>query len=442
MSSAQSGVRKFTTGRLTMAALALLALVGVGAAYKLGYLHPFSGSGDRNGSSSRKEESRRGEDAPVTVTVAPVRVADVPVTIDAVGTVQALNTVTIRTQVDGRLIELPFSEGQDVHRGDLVAQIDPAIYQAQYDQAVAKKAQDEANLANARIDLVRYQKLTVGNFGSQQQYATQKALVAQLEAQVRADQGAIDNTKTTLDYATIRSPIDGRTGIRLVDVGNILHASDQTGIVVITQLKPIFVVFTAPQQALPDIQKAQAKGALQAIALAPDNSTPLDTGALSVVDNQIDQSTGTVRIKAIFDNKNLSLWPGQFVNVRLTVDLIKQAVVVPSAAIQRGPNGAFVYLLNDDQTITLKPVTVGRQDEAQAVVTSGLDAKAKVLTSGFTRLTDGAKVSVTEQPTESAPKEPPPIVELPPAPMSGNQGPRPRGRSERRSEQGGSTQTR
>ena len=195
----------------------------------------------------------------VTVTAAKARLDDVPVTIDAVGTVQALNTVTIRTQVDGRLMRLAFTEGQDVRKGDILAEIDPALYQAQYDQAVAKKAQDEANLANARVDLARYEKLLVGNYASKQQHATQKASVAQLEALVRADKAAIDNAKTTLDYATIRSPIDGRVGIRLVDVGNILHASDQTGIVVITQLKPIYVVFTLPQQALPAVQKAQAQ---------------------------------------------------------------------------------------------------------------------------------------------------------------------------------------
>ena len=220
----------------------------------------------------------------------------------------------------------------------------PALYKAQYDQAVAKKAQDEANLANARVDLVRYEKLVAGKFLSAQQYSTQKAQVSQLEAQVRADQAAIDNTKTTLDYATIRSPIDGRVGIRLVDVGNILHPNDANGIVVVTQLRPIYVVFTLPQQALPAVQKAQAAGVAKVRALGPDNASVLETGDLAVVDNQIDQLTGTVKLKATFANKDLGLWPGQFVNVRLMLDTIRNATVVPSPAVQRGPNGAFVYV--------------------------------------------------------------------------------------------------
>jgi multidrug efflux system membrane fusion protein len=417
--------------RIILAVIALAALVGAGA-YQFGYFRPFSRQGDADGKSGSRAE------APVSVTVARPRVTDVPVTIDAVGTVQALNTVTIRTQVDGRLIQLNFQEGQEVRKDDVLALIDPTIYQAQYDQAVARKAQDEANLANARLDLTRYQKLQAGNFASAQQFATQKATVVQLEAQIRADQGAIDNARAMLDYATIRSPIDGRTGIRLVDVGNILHAGDATGIVVVTQLKPIFVVFTAPQQALPAIQAAQTRGPPKAVALAPDNATILDTGILSVVDNQIDQNTGTVRIKALFDNKNLTLWPGQFVNVRLTVDTLKQATVIPSAAIQRGPNGAFVYLLNDNQTITLKPVTVGRQDESQAVVTSGLEPDVKVLTSGFGRLSDGSKVVVAAELTpDSEPREVPPQTAPTPSPPAagGGMAPAPRGRrGERRSE--------
>jgi membrane fusion protein, multidrug efflux system len=415
------------TRRVVIAALALVAMGAI-------VYHFRQRADDAN---DRNAELRG--DPPVTVSTARARVADVPVTIDAVGTVQALNTVTIRTQVDGRLTQLNFQEGQDVRKDDILAQIDPTIYQAQYDQAVAKKAQDEANLANAKLDLARYQKLQAGNFASAQQFATQKATVAQLEAQIRADQGAIDNTRAQLDYATIRSPIDGRTGIRLVDVGNILHPSDSTGIVVVTQLKPIFVVFTVPQQALPSIQTAEARGPLKAVALGPDNATPLDTGVLSVVDNQIDQNTGTVRIKALFDNKTLSLWPGQFVNVRLTVDTIKQATIVPSAAIQRGPSGAYVYLLNDNQTVTMKSVSVGRQDESQAVVTSGLDSNAAVLTSGFSRLFDGARVVVAAEQTPDGKID---QAAPPPAGAGGAPLPPPRSRRDRRSENAGGSQLR
>jgi multidrug efflux system membrane fusion protein len=308
--------------------------------------------------------------------------------------------------VDGRLVKLPFNEGQDVKKGDVVAQIEPNLYQAQNDQAVAKKAQDEATLANARIDLVRYKKLTVGNYGSQQQYETQKWLVAQLEAQVRADQASIDSAKTTLQYCTIASPIDGRTGIRLVDVGNILHAADQTGILVITQLRPIYVIFTIPQQALLAVQIAQEKGVSKVSALGPDNTTVIETGKVSVIDNEIDQTTGTARIKATFANPHLRLWPGQFVNVRLVVDTIKQAIVVPSPAIQRGPSGAFVYVLGEGEVATLKNVTTGQQDENIAVVTRGLTKGEQVITSGFTRLTNGAQVHVVATPQGAALGEP------------------------------------
>ncbi|MFY9628544.1 MAG: efflux RND transporter periplasmic adaptor subunit [Methylocystis sp.] len=346
----------------------------------------------------------QGSDVPeVPVTEGVARLADVPVTIDAVGTVQALNTATIRTQVDGRLVKLPFNEGEDVKKGDVVALIEPDLYQAQYDQAVAKKAQDEANLANARIDLVRYKKLTIGNYGSQQQYETQKWLVAQLEAQVRADQATIDSAKTTLGYTVIKSPIDGRTGIRLVDVGNILHASDLTGILIITQLKPIYVIFTIPQQALPAVQRAQENGAASVSALGPDNASVIEVGQVSVVDNEIDQTTGTARIRAIFANPALHLWPGQFVNVRLTVDTIKDAVVVPSPAIQRGPTGAFVYMISEGGAAVLRSITTGQQDENIAVVKQGLAAGDKIVTSGFARLSNGAKVRIVK-PKESESK--------------------------------------
>ncbi|CAN2532297.1 Multidrug+resistance+protein+MdtA [Methylocapsa aurea] len=378
--------------------LAALAALAAGYYVARPLLFGADGASDSAASSTagKRDGRRRGFDGPISITATPVRVADVPVTIDAVGTAQALNTVTARTQVDGRLIKLGFDEGQNVKKGDIVALIDPTLYQAAYDQAVAKKAQDEANLANARVDVTRYKKLAVSNFGSQQQYATQESLVAQLEAQIRSDQGAIDNAKATLDYATIRSPIDGRTGIRLVDVGNILHSADTTGIVVITQLQPIYVVFTVPQQFLPAVQKAQARAPALAAALGSDNSSLLDSGVVTVIDNQIDQTTGTVKIKATFENKGLALWPGQFVNVRLTVDVLNGARVAPSSAIQRGPNGAFVYVLNEDETVSMRPVTVGRQDEVQAVVASGLEVGEKVATTGFSRLVDGSQVRVIE----------------------------------------------
>ena len=338
---------------------------------------------------------RLGQEIPVRIAVAQTQ--DVPVTIDAIGTVQALNTATIRTQVDGRLVALRVTEGEDVKKGEIVAEIEPDLYQAQYDQAVAKKAQDEANLANARIDVVRYEKLAASNYGSQQQYVTQKYLVAQLEALVKTDQALIDSAKTTLGYCKIPSPIDGRVGIRNVDVGNILHASDLIGILNITQLKPIYVVFVIPQEKLLAVQTAVARGSKKVTALGPDNQTELDPGhpgEVTAIDNQIDQTTGTAKIKATFANQSLRLWPGQFVNVRMVVDTLKNAVVVPATAIRPGPSGPYVYVLSDGDVAITRNVKVSQQDENIAVAASGLKAGDTVLTSGFGRLSDGAKVRV------------------------------------------------
>ncbi len=341
------------------------------------------------------KHKRLGQEIPVRVAVA--RTQDVPVTIDAIGTVQALNTATIHTQVDGRLSVLHVTEGEDVKKGELVAEIEPYLYQAQYDQAVAKKAQDEANLANARIDLVRYEKLAASNYGSQQQFTTQKYLVAQLEALVKTDQAIIDSAKTTLGYTKIHSPIDGRVGIRNVDVGNILHASDPFGILNITQLKPIYVIFVIPQEKLLSVQNAVARGSKKVTALGPDNQTEIDPGhpgEVTAIDNQIDQATGTAKIKATFANQSLRLWPGQFVNVRMVVDTLSNAVVVPAMAIRPGPSGPYVYILTDGDLAITRNVKVSQQDENIAVVASGLKGGDTVLTSGFGRISDGAKVRV------------------------------------------------
>jgi membrane fusion protein, multidrug efflux system len=338
-------------------------------------------------------------DGPIPVITAQARVADLPVIQEAIGTVQALNTVTVRAQVDGRLIELAFKDGQEVKKNDVLARIDPATYQAQYDQAAAKKAQDEAQLANAKTDLQRYDKLAQGEYGSRQQADTQRATVAQLEAQLRSDQAQIDSAKAILDYTTIRAPIDGRTGIRLIDQGNIVHANDATGIVIVTQVQPISVLFSIPQQQLRAVNAAMARHSLSVEALDSDNKTILDKGTVEVIDNQIDQSTGTMRLKATFPNADLQLWPGQFVNVRLFVDMLKQVVVVPTAAVQRGPNGSFVYVVKDDNIVQMTAVGVGQQDEQNSVIVRGLDATAQVVTTGFVRLTDGATVVAGTAPT-------------------------------------------
>ncbi len=336
-------------------------------------------------------------DLPVPVLAATPRVIDVPVYLDGVGTVRALNTVTVRSQVDGKLMAVNFTEGQDVKKGDVLAEIDPAIYQAQYDQAVAKKAQDEAQLANQRMDLTRYEQLAASNAGSKQQADTQRALVAQQQALIKADQAAIDNAQATLSYTKVVAPISGRAGLRQVDQGNIIHASDATGLVVITQLQPIAVQFSLPQQQIMRVNAASAKGQLAVDVFGNDGTTVIDTGKLSGIDNQVDPTTGTLKLKAEFPNGSFQLWPGQFVNVRLKVETIAQALVVPTSAVQRGPAGTFSYVIGEGNIVAAKPVTVTQQNETEAVIASGLSPNDRVVTTGFANLSDGAKVIIGKQ---------------------------------------------
>jgi multidrug efflux system membrane fusion protein len=358
------------------------------------YLAQFAPQGASGEARGRGGRGNLRGDAPTPVLAAIAEQKDVPVYFDGVGSSRALNTVTVSAQVDGKLMRVNFKEGQDVDKGFVLAEIDPTIYQAQFDQAVAKKAQDEATLDNAHLDLERYSRLTQTNSATRQQYDTQKALVAQLEAQVHADQGAIDNAKAVLSYAKIVAPIAGRTGIRQVDAGNIVHAADTTGIVVITEVKPIAVIFTLPQQQLARVNKAFAGGALSVQALGDDNRTVVDRGFLQVIDNQVDQTTGTVKLKAEFPNADLQLWPGQFVNVKLLVDTLRQVMVIPSAAVQRGPNGTFVYIAKNDDTVAVHPVEVAQQDDTEAVIAAGIAEGERVVTTGFAQLTDGAKIAI------------------------------------------------
>lgn len=354
----------------------------------------------------KSKRARGAQDQPAPVLTARARIADVPIYLDAVGNTKALNTVTVRPQVGGQIVKVNFKEGQDVQRNFVLAEIDPRTYQAQYDQAIATKAKDEATLANARMDLERYTRLAASNAGSKQQADTQRALVAQLEAQVQGDQAAIDNAKTMLSYTKILAPIDGRTGIRLIDEGNLVQANDTNGLVVITQVRPISVLFNLPQQQFPQVNAAFAKGPLDVDAIASDGKSRIDQGKLQVIDNQMDQTTGTVRMKAEFPNANLQLWPGQFVNIRLLVDTLRQVVVVPTAAVQRGPQGTFVYVVGDDSKVAVRPATVAQQDDTQAVISDGLKAQEQVVTSGFTRLSNGTRVAVQQsdgQPQDAAP---------------------------------------
>ncbi len=332
---------------------------------------------------------------PVPVIAGNVEMKDVPIYLDGLGTVQALNTVTIHTRVDGQLVKVAFKEGQDVKTGALLARIDPAPFQAALEQAEAKKGQDAAQLANANLDLARYQDMFAKKVISSQQLDTQKALVDQLGAAVKADQAGIDSAQVQLDYTTILSPIAGRTGIRLVDEGNIVHAADAGGLVVITQLQPISVVFTLPEQNLSEIHKHTAAGEeLTVVAVDRDNQTVLDEGTLSVINNEIDTTTGTIQLKATFPNKNLQLWPGQFVNARLLLTTKKGGLVVPASVVQRGPNGPYAFVIKSDHTVEIRPVQTARADNNEVLIQSGLKAGERVVVDGQYKLQDGSAVKV------------------------------------------------
>lgn len=340
--------------------------------------------------------------AAVPVQVAAVGTADVPLLLDGLGTVQANNTVTVRARVDGELQQVLFTEGQAVHAGDVLARIDPRPFQAALDQAVAKKAQDEAQLANAQRDLQRYLQLASGDAVSRQQRDTQRSLVEQFQAAIAGDQAQIDNARTQLGYATIASPIDGVTGIRLLDQGNIVHATDTGGLVVITQVQPIAVIFSLPTAQLPEIRRAMAGGALMVRALDGQSGAVLAEGQLTLIDNRIDQTTGSVRLKAVFPNADNALWPGQYVNARLQLRVEQGVPTVPSSAIQRGPDGSFVYVVRPDQTVAVQPVRVRRYANQQAVIDAGLELGTQVVTAGQYRLTPGARIEVQQPAIASA----------------------------------------
>ena len=337
----------------------------------------------------------------VPVTVGKAVKRDLQTYLEGLGTVQAFNTVTIRAQVDGQLTKLAVKEGQEVKVGDMLFEIDPRSYQAAYDQAGAKKAQDQAQLANAKLDLQRYTQLAEKNYVAHQQLDSTQAQVAQLEAMVKGDEAAMAAAKVTLGYTAIRSPIDGRVGIRNVDVGNIVHASDEAGLVVITQLKPIHVVFSLAEGNLQNLLKAERSSSAPVTALSRDG-LHLDDGQLDLVDNQVDQTTGMVKLRATLPNKASLLWPGQFVNARLTLEKLIGVTTIPVEAIQRGTDGRSVFIVKGDNTVEQRPITIGIVSEGVAVVTKGVADGETVVTSGQYRLESGSKVEIRSNAVPSA----------------------------------------
>lgn len=345
---------------------------------------------------------RSGADAapPTAQTAAPVsaqaaQLRNVPVYLTGIGTVQAFNTVVIKAQVNGVLTAIPAHEGQEVKQGDVVAEIDPRPYQAALDQALAQRAEDVAQLQSAQLDLVRYQQLAKQNDAPVQQVDDQRATVNKLVAAIQADNAAIETARINLGYCTIRAPINGRVSFHTLDPGNLIEVASQTGILTITQDKPISVVFTLPEADLPRIQQAMAHGTLPVIAYAGDGQTLPAQGTLKTPNNTIDTTTGTIQLKADFANDRDRLWPGQFVNAHLLVDTLKSAVTVPVAAVQHGPNGLFVYRVQPDSTVQQQPVTLAYQADGLAVIVKGVQAGQTIVVAGQSRLQPGTRVEMT-----------------------------------------------
>lgn len=340
--------------------------------------------------------------AAVPVSIAPVQKVDFPVYLTGLGTVQGFNTVQVRTRVDGQIDKIAFTEGQMVKQGDLLVEIDPRPFRAALDQAKAKKAQDEANLANANLDLQRYTKL--GEFATRQQTDTQRSTVAQLTAQIAADEAAIANAQTQLDYTQVKSPITGVAGLRQVDIGNIVNASSQTGIVTIAQVEPITVIFTAPEEQLPYISEGQKSGELKVIAFTTDGKKTLAEGKLAVINNQVDTTSGTIRLKAVFDNKEHTLWPGQSVSTRLLVRTLKDATVVPDDAVQHSTNGLYAYTVSQDNKAEVRKIKVSYSIDGRSVIDEGLSPGQQVITGGQYKVQPGSLVSTTVASSDSVQK--------------------------------------
>jgi multidrug efflux system membrane fusion protein len=380
--------RRVSKGRVRLG-LAVVAIAVVSFAL-FGWFH------------SRPTTRSAGPPPPVPVTVTQAEQRDVPIFLNALGTVGAFNTVSVRSQIDGTLQSVNFVEGQEVKAGDVLAEIDPRTQQAALTQAIAKKAQDQAQLIDAQKDLARFKTLATRAFETQQNVDKQQAMVDQLIATIQADQGAIEAAQTQLSYTKITAPLDGRVGFRQVDAGNIVHASDQTPLTVITQVRPIVATFTLPQKELGPVREAMLRGDVNVLAFDQDNQHQLAQGALMLIDNQIDQATSTIRLKARFPNQDERLWPGEFVRIRTQVALRNKAVTVPPPALQRGPQGVYVWVINPDNTAEQRPVDANQVSDDTVIVNKGLAAGERVVIDGQYRVQPGTRVAAKMQNTTVA----------------------------------------
>jgi membrane fusion protein, multidrug efflux system len=351
--------------------------------------------------SSISQSVARGSGPAIPVVTDKARRADVPIYLTGLGTVQAFNSVLIKSRVDGQIVKVRYEEGKNVHAGDVLIEIDRAPFEAVLAQAEANKLKDQAQLDNARLDLARYTGLAKTFASSTQQVDTARALVAQTEAIVKADQALIDTAQVQLNYATIRSPIDGRVGTRLVDAGNIVRATDATGIVSIKQIHPIFVNFALPSGSLPHLRAASKDGDISVTALDRDGQV-LATGVLAVIDNQINPATGTINYKAKFDNPDDALWPGQFVNLRVQLAIRRNVIAVPVTAVQQGPDGPYAFVVGDDRIVQKRPLKVGLMNKTTAIIDDGLQPGEQTVTDGQYRIQAGSRVDATAQAASAA----------------------------------------
>jgi membrane fusion protein, multidrug efflux system len=371
--------------KIIIPAVLLLAVVGIGGVLAITHKISFE-----------RSPQRPTAPPPVPIVAGVVDRHDVPVYLRGVGTVIAYNTVVIRSQIQGQIVSINFTEGQSVHVGDLLAQIDPRPYQAQVDEAVATRDRDKAQLANAQANLDRYSQLGVNGYASPQLIDTQKAQVSQLTSAIKADEAFIEAAKVQLSYTRLTSPIDGVVGIRQIDIGNVIHPTDKNGLAVVTQLEPISLIFTLPETDLPKIQLQQekTKTALKVIAYNQDNTIKLDEGTLGLVNNEILQTTGSIQLKANFPNKAHHLWPGELVNARLLVDTRHDGLTVAASVVQQGPDGSYAYVVKPDNTVEIRKISVAQISDGQALIDSGLAANEQVVVDGQYKLQPGTAVTI------------------------------------------------